>query len=84
MAGTCKSDAYQNSKNRNKFASKAIQKTWETHKTRKSKIVKHKLEIQANRAAKRLMQGKPQRGDARKARRAELQWIAEGVTRETL
>ena len=72
MAGMCKSDQMQNVKNRAKFVSKANQKTWETHKAKKAKRIARQEELRMRRVMKRLLQGKPQRGDARKARRSSL------------
>lgn len=51
------SDSYQNSKNKAKFAAKANQKTWETHKVKriarhKKRMAKHAAKLASRAAAK--------------------------------
>jgi hypothetical protein len=65
MAGTCKSDAIQNSKHRTKFAAQLLQKTWETHKAKVAKRTESKASRHEQHIADRKSQGKPERGAAR-------------------
>jgi len=72
MAGTCKSDAIQSSRHRNKFAAQAIAHTWSTHKDKVAKKETRKKIAKAKHLDVRAAEGKPKRGDARAKRRYGL------------
>lgn len=72
MSGMCKSDAKQSSKNKAKWAAQVSAKTWDTHKAKVAKRVKKEQERHEKKMERRAKAGKPMRGDARRARRAQM------------
>ena len=73
MSGMCKSDQWQNSRNKRRYEAARRQNTWATHKEKKARRLGHEIMKAAHRAARRLAKGKPFRGYARAMRRAHLQ-----------